>query len=509
MASDYVATLDPSSLDAFRSELVEAGFEPYGGSPRRWEGPIAEPLRELTSAETMRIRFEDGWPYRPPKLFVDGIVSEHAVTDGELCLYQPGDDSMSWVSFAAFQARIVDWVEHQKTGFRPEDAMLDAHLYFRKKGTALATLDFSSLKIDEGGDEGGRTGDLYGKWSRSRDLLELSPSRPEGVALPGRWYYHGKLVEAPPRDLDSFRDALTRGQQTNFDRRMKNIRKGEGPRVFALLWEPLYGGRNALVLVASLGDEEIRAEALELGPIDTATLQLRAGPDVNALKDKSVVVFGVGSIGSNVACRLAEAGLGHLKLVDGDKLRPGNLVRHVADFGVGISKVVITEIQINATAPWTEVETVTERPWSPVRIRELLGGTDLAIEATGMATFAELLGRVVLEAGVPLVTAALYRGGDVGRVRRQRPRADTPLSERTDEKQFPLIPPGDEPVSLEAGCAAPVNSASPIAVAAIAATAAYVAIDLLSERLNFGEELTDVYSSLGVAPFDHIGRLCG
>lgn len=253
MASDHVATLDSSSLDAFRSELVEAGFEPYGGSPRRWQGPIAEPLRELTSAETMRILFEDGWPYRPPKLFVDGIVSEHAVTDGELCLYQPGDDSMSWLSFAAFQARIAEWIEQQKTGFRSEDAMLDAHLYFLKKGTALATLDLSSLRIEEDGDEGGRTGDLYGKWSRSRDLLELSPSRPEGEALPGRWYYHGKLVEAPPRDLDSFREALTKGQQTNFDRRLKNIRKGEGSRVFALLWETRYGGRNALVLVASLG----------------------------------------------------------------------------------------------------------------------------------------------------------------------------------------------------------------------------------------------------------------
>lgn len=102
----------------------------------------------------------------------------------------------------------------------------------------------------------------------------------------------------------------------------------------------------------------------------------------------------------------------------------------------------------------------------------------------------------------------MYRGGYVGRVRRQRA-ADTPLSDRLDETEFPLIPPGDEPVSLEAGCSAPVNNASPISVAAVAATTADVAVDLLSERFNYGEELIDVYRSLDDAPFDRIGRVCG
>jgi molybdopterin/thiamine biosynthesis adenylyltransferase len=221
------------------------------------------------------------------------------------------------------------------------------------------------------------------------------------------------------------------------------------------------------------------------------------------------VIFGVGSIGSNVGGRLAEAGLGRLRLVDGEILRPGNLVRHLADFGVGASKALATEFQIDASAPWTKVERVLEQPWSPTRLTELLADADVAIDATGMATFAELLGRVALQAGVPLVSTALYRGGYIGRVRRQRPGADTPLSERTDENRFPLIPSGDEPVSLEAGCSAPVNNASPISVAAIAATTALVVVDLLSERLDYGAELIDIFRPLEGEPFDHVGRLCG
>lgn len=510
MASDDVATLDLGSLDAFRAELVEAGFEPAGEGIRRWDGPIAEPLRTLTTARTMCIRFEDGWPYRPPKLFVDGIVSEHAVTDGELCLFQPGDDSMVWVTFAGFRARIAEWVEHQDGGFRFEDAMLDAHLYFTKKSNTLATLDISSLKIDPEDDAGGRTGDIYGKRHKTRNLLELSPSRPEGEFLAGRWYYHGKLVEAPPRDFDTFREALTKGQQTNLDRRIKTIRDGGGSRVFALLWETRYGGRNALVLTVGLGDEgRIHVEALEVAPTDKTVLQLRAGPDVRLMSEKLVIVFGVGSIGSNIAARLAEAGLGHLKLVDGDTLRPGNIVRHYADFGVGAPKALITELGIHASAPWTKVDSIVERPWAPERLEELLTGADAAVDATGMATFAELLGRVAQNTEVPMVSAALYRGGSIGRVRRQRPTVDTALRARTDENLFPLIPPGFEPISQEAGCSAPVNNASPISVAAIAATTAQVLVDLLTNRLHYGEELIDVYQPLDAEPFTHVGRLCG
>ena len=459
----------------------------------------------------MCIRFEDGWPYRPPKLFVDGIVSEHAVTDGELCLYQPGESSIaSWLTFTAFQARITKWAQSQETGFRPEDAMLDAHLYFREKNGALAMIDLSALSIVED-DKAGRTGSLFARWDRDQHVLTLSQDRSStGADIPGRWYYHGKPIQTPPRDLESFRDALTAGQRKNFDRRLKNIEKNEGPAVFTFLWDTQYGGRNALVVLVSLTEDgDMQAKALELAPTDTSILQLRAGPDVEALRDKRIVVFGVGAIGSNVACRLAEAGVGWLTLVDGDTLRPSNVVRHAASYGIGKHKTLATEMEIKVNAPWTEVKNIPMSPWSPKQLQELLADCDLAIETTGMATFAELLARVAEAMSIPLVSAALFRGGSVGRVRRQALGTDTPIAGRLDEKRYPLIPVGDEPIALEPGCSAPVNNASPVAVAAIAATTAEVVIDLLTERIRYDDEVIEVYRPLELEPFDRIGRLRG
>jgi molybdopterin/thiamine biosynthesis adenylyltransferase len=419
---------------------------------------------------------------------------------------------MSWLTFADVQARIAAWAEHQKSGFRAEDAMLDAHLYFLEKSPALATLDLSSLKIDKGADEAGRTGDIYGRWDRFDTVLQLAASPPEGDGqlVEGRWYYHGKQLDVSPRDLASFREALTKGQQKNFDRRLKNVRSDERPLVLALLWETRYGHRNGLVvLISPDGEGGVKAESLELAPTDVAVRKFRAGPDIEGLHSRRIVIFGVGAIGSNVASRLVEAGLGQLTLVDGGKLRPGDVVRHAADFGIGQSKVGATKIHLLARAPWSSVSPIVESPWSPDRLAELIEGADLVIEMTGLATFAELLSRVARRARIPFVSAALYRGGSVARIRRQRAEGDTPLIDRTDEERFLLIPPGAEPISLEPGCDAPVNNASPVAVAAIAATVAEIVIDLLTDRLLFGEEVIDVYRPLETEPFSRIGRVCG
>jgi hypothetical protein len=86
-------------------------------------------------------------------------------------------------------------------------------------------------------------------------------------------------------------------------------------------------------------------------------------------------------------------------------------------------------------------------------------------------------------------------------------RRDVPIFGRTAESRYPLIPPGDEPLALEPGCSAPVNNASPSAVAAIAALTAEIAVDALAGRWRYADETIEVYRPLDAAPFDHIGRL--
>ncbi len=95
-----------------------------------------------------------------------------------------------------------------------------------------------------------------------------------------------------------------------------------------------------------------------------------------------------------------------------------------------------------------------------------LRGFDLCIEATGLAPFTELLGRIAQTEAVPVISVALYRGGAVARIRRQGD-GDTPFLERRSNWRFPPIPAGDpsrDYVGVEVGCAAPIHNAPPACV---------------------------------------------
>jgi molybdopterin/thiamine biosynthesis adenylyltransferase len=506
VVSAELKSVDPASLDAFRAELIDAGFEPTGEGSRRWQGPLHSALAELTSAKKMRICIQDGWPYRPPTLHVRGIASEHAVLNGEVCLFQPDEHDVSaWITLEAYNARIAEWAELASAGFRLEDDLLDPHLYFRAKSSALATLELAAI-VAEGGEE--KTGRWRGVWTDSGLVLALSPGSALGDALPGRWYYNPAL-SAPPRDLDGFRAALTEGQRKNLGRRLKAVQRDQREAVLGLLWQTRAAQRNCLVVLAEPEDGEPKLRSLELAPTDRQTLLLRAGPDTDELARKRVVLFGAGAIGSHVASLLARAGLGKLRVVEDDTLRPGNVVRHAGAPGfVGWRKAIATEAAVRSAAPWTKFE-AERKSWDAERLAELISDCDLAIDATGLVTFAELLGRVALDAETSLISAALFRGGFLGRVRRQVPGIDTPFLERQAGEEFPVIPPGQEPKRFEAGCSAAVNNASPIAVAAISATTAEVGVDLLTERFEYPAELIDVYRPLDDPPFERIGRVIG
>ncbi len=506
MASDELTSVDLASLDAFRAELIEAGFEPTEAGGRRWQGPLHPALAEFTSEQTMRIYIRDGWPYRPPALHVRGIASEHAVLNGEVCLFQPGEHAVSaWLTFEAYKARIETWADRARDGFRFEDDLLDPHLYFRPKLPGLATLELAAIGAE--GDEP-KTGNLRGVWDHDR-VLKLSTGSADGDELPGRWYYNPEVL-APPRDLAGFRDALTNGQRNNLERRLNRVQRDQREAVLALLWETRSQQRNCLVVVAKPGDSEPMLKSIELAPTDRQTLLLRAGPDNVLLASKRVVLFGVGAIGSHVANLLARAGLGELRAVDDDTLRPGNVVRHAGLPGfVGWSKGVATKFAIKHAAPWTKFEIEELASWNTDQLTEQISNHDLAVDATGLLTFTELLSRVALDDETPLISAALFRGGFLGRIRRQVPGLDTPFLERQSSEEYPMIPSGEEQIHFEAGCSAPVNNASPIAVAAISATAADVATDLLTDRLEYASELIDVYRPLESPPFDRIGRVVG
>jgi ThiF family protein len=497
-----VQTVDPASYYRFRNELDAAGFTTEDG--RSWTGPIADPLRAFTTRDEMTILIRDGWPFLHPELSVPGIDSlQHVNALGYVCLWAVGDQSQAWRTLAGWEKRIAEWSNAQKEGFADADAAMDAHAYFGGlRAGALAAFDLSQVEAQF---EDGAFGDAYGRWSAGERLLAISVEAGAGVR--GLWLYR-ESVSAPPASLERLRTLLTDGQAKRLSRETSAVTHGR--RHFVLFCWGADKHRNVLALLLTrLRTGDLKAETLEFAPSDAETLLSRSGSGASALRGRTIVVFGAGSVGSHVTLWLAESGVDHLILVDGELLRPGNVVRHAAPTScVGRLKVDAVAHVINEHAPWTKVESVPESPWKPDRISELIQDAALVIDTTGTTGFTEQLSILAARAEIPLVSAALYRGGDVARVQRQGP-TDTPLVQREDPSRYPLIPsdPGEhEDVQLEPGCSAPINRASPRAVAALAALAAETVVDALGDR-SFPDEITEIYQPLEDSPFDRRGRL--
>jgi hypothetical protein len=448
----------------------------------------------------MSLRFEDGWPFRHPRIFVAGMATDHVNAHQEVCLWQEGDPSRQWVTLESFEQRVADWAAAARQGF-PNDPVLDAHLYFERTRQGFATIDLAKLAPQA---RPGYKGRLAGAWNSDQTVLTLGkPS--DGGDIKGSWYYVS-LGGAPPRDIESFRSALNDKQRRFLNARLRDLAPGD-ERIVVLLWADR-GIRNALVVCLRQESAGMLDEAIEVAPTDGIYLARRAGPDFDALQSKRVAIFGIGAVGSNVALRLAECGVGAMTLIDREPLRPGNVVRHAAPReAIGWNKADATKLLVPTRVPWTNVKHSAATSWEPARFETHLRQVDLVVDATGVAGFADLLSVCCEEQSRLLVAAALFREGAVARVRRQALGSDAPIYARRGDDRYPTVPPGAEPLAFEPGCSAPVNNASPAAVAAVAALTAMVVADALAGRYQYGDETIDVYRPLEKAPFDKIGRV--
>lgn len=507
-----IETFDQASLEAFTSGLVAAGFEPEPGSERTiWKGPIHPAFDGLTDATRMRIALRDGWPFVFPVLFVAGLHTNHLTEHGYVCLWHDGDGSVQWQTVDGFFARIEEWCEQAKTGWDVRGLARDAYLNFTKKHPAVATFDLHALHADNAGSWGSFHGTV-----RHPFHVQLSPGVGGTTDLEGLWFHVGS-IEVPPRNLTELRAALNTAQRRGLDRALKRrravdvLQRSSGVDLVMFRWDR-DKTRHLLVLALSRTGDDVEAQALTEGPNDEQSLLLRAGPDTAALRTKSVSIFGLGALGGHAAVCLASSGVGRLRLVDPDQILPGNVVRHVAGHNaVGIPKVHAVQAHISEHAPWTQVDPVIERPQTPSRLRQLIDDVDLVLDATGSEATTGSLAAVAAAAGKPLVSGGLFRGGAIARLQRQGTLGDVAFADRPGHERYRLIPPGEEEEELvepAVGCSAPVNNAPPSAVLACAALLVQSAIDVLSGRCAFPDEITDVYRTLdGEPPFDQLGRV--
>jgi len=227
--------------------------------------------------------------------------------------------------------------------------------------------------------------------------------------------------------------------------------------------------------------------AFETVEVGRAALMRRVGPVASAVAGKRVVVFGVGALGGTVAMLLAKSGVEKLKLMDGDRLRPGNAVRHVAGIMVaGYSKTITTLGAIQQHVPDCDVA-VGREEWDPLRLVEIVREGDVVVDTTAYEPFSLLLNEVCLRERRPLVHAVTMRRAAIGRVRVVRPGRDACLvcyRNYVGTPACPLIPIGSDDEFFEEGCGVPTVEAPAVDVECTANWTARTVLWLLREVLG-------------------------
>jgi len=500
--SPEVRTLHEGELERFTTELIEAGFSPRDGDRREWAGPADPALASLTPAREMRVILREGWPYAHPYLFVEGLGHRRHVThSGNVCLWSEDEDAFEeWLTLDALRERIGAFVADQAAG--APDLAMDAHVYYRAISRRIAVLDLDGLdralllpRFDDGH-----------SWLRatlSNSVYRVGPSGNIPVVC-----YRRSSLAAPPVDVDEFHAALTASQRRHFERFLSQLSKSR-PSLAILLWDE-GGAQNGLAVQLTGRGGSIRSASVEIARSDASVMRLRAGPDAGGLAMKRVVIFGVGSVGSEVATLLARSGVGMLVLVDPEILRPGNLTRHAAPAAfVGLPKAEALRRAIGEALPHVRVTALAGKLWDPKSIELALAAVDLAVDTTGNRAYADLISRVATTLAKPLVSVSLYRRGAIARVAVQAG-SRMPIWARSPKTGFPEVladPEAKRNPEWETGCGAPINSAPPWAAVSVAVTASRKTIDVLSARLLEDVDVVEVFQAIETPPFDVAGTL--
>ncbi|MGP1471017.1 MAG: tRNA threonylcarbamoyladenosine dehydratase [Schwartzia sp. (in: firmicutes)] len=148
-------------------------------------------------------------------------------------------------------------------------------------------------------------------------------------------------------------------------------------------------------------------EAARVDERFSRTERLLGAAGMARLQAARVAIFGIGGVGSFAAEGLARAGVGFLRLVDGDAIDVTNINRqiHALTSTVGQNKAEAMKTRIFAIHPEAEVEAVASfyRPEAAGRFLE--GGFDYVVDAVDMVTAKISLAEECQRRGLSLISS--------------------------------------------------------------------------------------------------------
>jgi adenylyltransferase/sulfurtransferase len=122
------------------------------------------------------------------------------------------------------------------------------------------------------------------------------------------------------------------------------------------------------------------------------------------LKEATVLIAGLGGLGSICAFYMAAAGVGHLKIIDMDRVALHNLNRQIlhntAD--IGKLKTASARQKLKALNPGCRIETLAARITKDTAA-EMVRGCDLILDGTDNLDTRRVLNRTAWEAKIPFI----------------------------------------------------------------------------------------------------------
>ena len=182
------------------------------------------------------------------------------------------------------------------------------------------------------------------------------------------------------------------------------------------------------------------------------TLREIGGAGQKRLKAARVLVVGAGGLGAPALLYLAAAGVGRIGVIDGEAVENSNLQRQIihTDARIGMAKVLSAAEAMRALNPFVEVRTWTRRLTGDIA-DEVFADHDLILDGSDSFDTREMVNRVAVAQGVPLIGAALAQWE--GQISLYDPSRGGPCYACV----FPERPaPGMAPTCAEAGVAGPL-----------------------------------------------------
>lgn len=500
--------------DRLRAQLVERGFADDGV---RLRGPLPwTHSREGQVVARVEIEPDQRFPFAPPQVQVldPGITLQMTFhvdrpsppgSLGNLCLWEdtwPVDEA-PWTDPDRLLKRIADWLNQTAAGW-PDDDVCDLERYLEPDFDTFVLYDAEHLT------------DLVGSAVRTR------VDRTGGTVVVGNTAHRIKARPGRPgRNRKDKRLAWVEdlGEVFHPVRHWRDIEEVLGARSATVARHIVLGAVNLLLLRYQRGGqhavlalrvkptaEGIDVRACESADTSARTRQLRAGAAASALAETKIAVVGCGAVGSFAAAQLFRSGARHLTLIDRERLRPGNVVRHLAGFDqVGRRKVDAVRAclsgidrAVDSVHPLATMVTTAEEA------AEILRHHRIVLDATGSARASSLLAyaanTIGPDSGHVVVSACVQREGDIIRVDRLPP--------RSGESYLPSLPATERDGQLrEDGCGSPVSRTSPGAVIAAADLACRVVIDEITGTRALAASLADVRCIQPETPYTRIGLL--